>query len=141
MKLTTKGRYAVMAMADLAANQSLKPVSLSDIASRQNISLSYLEQLFSKLKNQKLIKSIRGPAGGYILEKNPREITVSNIIYAVDDQVKTLKCKKESKKGCHGKTVKCITHNLWDDLEKHINEFFDNVSLNDLVNQKKTDQN
>ena len=141
MKLTTKGRYAVMAMADLAANQSLKPVSLSDIASRQNISLSYLEQLFSKLKNQKLIKSIRGPAGGYILEKNPREITVSNIIYAVDEQVKTLKCKKESKKGCHGKTVKCITHNLWDDLEKHINEFFDNVSLNDLVNQKKTDQN
>tara|TARA_Y100000816_G_scaffold225389_1_gene170357 strand:- start:465 stop:890 length:426 start_codon:yes stop_codon:yes gene_type:complete len=141
MKLTTKGRYAVMAMADLAANQSLKPVSLSDIASRQNISLSYLEQLFSKLKNQKLIKSIRGPAGGYILEKNPREITVSNIIYAVDEQVKTLKCKKESKKGCHGKTVKCITHNLWDDLEKHINEFFDNVSLNDLVHQKKTDQN
>ena len=141
MKLTTKGRYAVMAMADLAANQSLKPVSLSDIALRQNISLSYLEQLFSKLKNQKLIKSIRGPAGGYILEKNPREITVSNIIYAVDEQVKTLKCKKESKKGCHGKTVKCITHNLWDDLEKHINEFFDNVSLNDLVNQKKTDQN
>tara|TARA_B100002052_G_scaffold280271_1_gene288265 strand:- start:25 stop:450 length:426 start_codon:yes stop_codon:yes gene_type:complete len=141
MKLTTKGRYAVMAMADLAANQSLKPVSLSDIALRQNISLSYLEQLFSKLKNQKLIKSIRGPAGGYILEKNPREITVSNIIYAVDEQVKTLKCKKESKKGCHGKTVKCITHNLWDDLEKHINEFFDNVSLNDLVHQKKTDQN
>ena len=141
MKLTTKGRYAVMAMADLAANQSLKPVSLSDIALRQNISLSYLEQLFSKLKNQKLIKSIRGPSGGYILEKNPREITVSNIIYAVDEQVKTLKCKKESKKGCHGKTVKCITHNLWDDLEKHINEFFDNVSLNDLVHQKKTDQN
>ena len=141
MKLTTKGRYAVMAMADLAANQSLKPVSLSDIALRQNISLSYLEQLFSKLKNQKLIKSIRGPSGGYILEKNPREITVSNIIYAVDEQVKTLKCKRESKKGCHGKTVKCITHNLWDDLEKHINEFFDNVSLNDLVHQKKTDQN
>tara|TARA_B100001029_G_C14988205_1_gene410354 strand:+ start:478 stop:903 length:426 start_codon:yes stop_codon:yes gene_type:complete len=141
MKLTTKGRYAVMAMADLAANQSLKPVSLSDIASRQNISLSYLEQLFSKLKNQKLIKSIRGPAGGYILEKNPREITVSNIIYAVDEQVKTLKCKKESKKGCHGKTVKCITHNLWDDLEKHINKFFDNVSLNDLIKQKKTEAN
>ena len=141
MKLTTKGRYAVMAMADLAANQSLKPVSLSDIALRQNISLSYLEQLFSKLKNQKLIKSIRGPSGGYILEKNPREITVSNIIYAVDEQVKTLKCKRESKKGCHGKTVKCITHNLWDDLEKHINEFFDNVSLNDLIQQKKTDHN
>ena len=141
MKLTTKGRYAVMAMADLAANQSLKPVSLSDIALRQNISLSYLEQLFSKLKNQKLIKSIRGPAGGYILEKNPREITVSNIIYAVDEQVKTLKCKKESKKGCHGKTVKCITHNLWDDLEQHINTFFENKSLSDLLKQNNRSVN
>ena len=141
MKLTTKGRYAVMAMADLAANQNGKPVSLTDISLRQNISLSYLEQLFSKLKNQKLVKSVRGPTGGYILEKNPKEIRISNIISAVDEQVKTLNCKRESKKGCHGKTVKCITHNLWDDLEKHINEFFDNVSLNDLVNQKKTDQN
>ena len=136
MKLTTKGRYAVMAMADLAANQNGKPVSLTDISLRQNISLSYLEQLFSKLKNQKLVKSVRGPTGGYILEKNPKEIRISNIISAVDEQVKTLNCKRESKKGCHGKTVKCITHNLWDDLEKHINDFFHKVSLNDLVKQK-----
>ncbi len=136
MKLTTKGRYAVMAMADLAANQKLKPVSLNEISLRQNISLSYLEQLFSKLKNEKLVKSIRGPAGGYILERNPKEISISNIIFAVDEQVKTLNCKKESKKGCNGKTVKCITHNLWDDLEKHINEFFEKVSLNDLIKQK-----
>ena len=111
MKLTTKGRYAVMAMADLAANQKLKPVSLNEISLRQNISLSYLEQLFSKLKNEKLVKSIRGPAGGYILERNPKEISISNIIFAVDEQVKTLNCKKESKKGCNGKTVNCITHN------------------------------
>tara|TARA_S200000501_G_C20488911_1_gene597337 strand:- start:224 stop:649 length:426 start_codon:yes stop_codon:yes gene_type:complete len=141
MKLTTKGRYAVMAMADLAANQKLKPVSLNEISLRQNISLSYLEQLFSKLKNQKLVKSIRGSSGGYILEKNPRDIKISNIIFAVDEQVKTLNCKKESKKGCNGKTVKCITHNLWDDLERHINFFFENVSLNDLIKQKRIDIN
>ena len=141
MKLTTKGRYAVMAMADLAANQNLKPVSLSEISQRQNISLSYLEQLFLKLRNEKLVKSIRGPSGGYILEKSPKDIKVSNIIFAVDEQVKTLNCKRESKRGCHGKTVKCITHNLWDDLEKHINKFFDNVSLNDLIKQKKTEAN
>ena len=141
MKLTTKGRYAVMAMADLAANQNLKPVSLNDISLRQNISLSYLEQLFSKLKNENLVKSVRGPTGGYILEKNPKDIKISNIIFAVDEQVKTLNCKKESKKGCNGKTVKCITHNLWDDLERHINFFFENVSLNDLIKQKRIDIN
>ena len=139
MKLTTKGRYAVMAMADLAANQKDKPVSLVDISLRQNISLSYLEQLFSKLKNERLVKSIRGKAGGYILEKNPKEIRISNIIFAVDEQVKTLNCKKDSKKGCHGKTVKCITHNLWDDLEKHINIFFEKVSLNDLIKQRSSE--
>ena len=141
MKLTTKGRYAVMAMADLASYQNGKPVSLNDISLRQNISLSYLEQLFSKLKNEKLVKSIRGPAGGYVLERNPKDIKISNIILAVDEQIKTLNCKKESKKGCHGRTVKCITHNLWDDLEQHINHFFDNVSLSDLIKQKKIETN
>ena len=133
MKLTTEGRYAVMAMADLAANQAENPVSLNDIALRQNISLSYLEQLFLKLKNKKLVKSVRGASGGYILEKNLKDISVSNIISAVDEEVKTLRCKKESKKGCNGKNIKCITHNLWDDLEKHINIFFESRSLNDLV--------
>tara|TARA_B100000700_G_C14752457_1_gene718223 strand:+ start:75 stop:500 length:426 start_codon:yes stop_codon:yes gene_type:complete len=141
MKLTTKGRYAVMAMADLASNQKLKPVSLNEISLRQNISLSYLEQLFSKLKNEKLVKSIRGPSGGYVLDKNPKDIKLSNIIFAVDEQVKTLNCKRDSKRGCNGKTVKCITHDLWDDLEKHINEFFDKVSLNDLVRQKNLNIN
>ena len=136
MKLTTRGRYAVMAMADLAKYQDLKPVSLNEISLRQNISLSYLEQLFSKLKNEKLVKSVRGPSGGYILYKNPNDIKLSNIIFSVDEQVKTLNCKKESKRGCNGKAVKCITHNLWDDLEKHINDFFDKVSLDDLVKEK-----
>ena len=138
MKLTTKGRYAVMAMADLATNQEEKPVSLNEISLRQNISLSYLEQLFSKLKSERLVKSIRGSSGGYILDRNAKDITISNIIFAVDEQVKTLNCKRESKKGCHGKTVKCITHYLWDDLEKHINNFFENVNLNDLIKEKNT---
>ena len=141
MKLTTKGRYAVMAMADLATYQNGKPVCLVDISLRQNISLSYLEQLFSKLKNEKLVKSVRGASGGYVLEKNPKDIKLSNIIFAVDEQVKTLNCKRESKKGCNGRSTKCITHNLWDDLEQHINKFFDNVSLNDLLKQKHADMN
>tara|TARA_B100000700_G_C14718107_1_gene702394 strand:- start:330 stop:755 length:426 start_codon:yes stop_codon:yes gene_type:complete len=141
MKLTTKGRYAVMAMADLATYQNGKPVSLTDISLRQNISLSYLEQLFSKLKNEKLVKSVRGPSGGYILERNPKDIRLSNIIFAVDEQVKTLNCKRESKRGCNGKSTKCITHNLWDDLEQHINKFFENVKLSDLLKQKHIDLN
>ena len=135
MKLTTKGRYAVMAMADLAMYQNGKPISLNEISLRQNISLSYLEQLFSKLKNGKLVKSIRGPSGGYILDKSPKDIKLSNIIFAVDEQVKTLNCKKDSKKGCNGKSTKCITHNLWDDLESHINSFFENKSLSDLLKE------
>ena len=139
MKLTTKGRYAVMAMADIAVNQKLKPVSLKDISLRQNISLSYLEQLFSKLKNRKLVKSVRGPLGGYVLEKNPKDIKISNIIFAVDEEVKTLNCDRDSKKSCQGKSVKCITHHLWVDLEQHINDFFDSTNLGDLTKQKQSD--
>ena len=139
MKLTTKGRYAVMAMADIAANQKLKPVSLKDVSLRQNISLSYLEQLFSKLKNRKLVKSVRGPLGGYILEKPPKDIKISNIIFAVDEEVKTLNCNRGSKKSCQGKSVRCITHHLWVDLEQHINDFFDSTNLGDLTKQKQSD--
>ena len=137
MKLTTKGRYAVMAMADLASNEGIKPVSLKEIATRQNISLSYLEQLFFKLKNNNLVKSVRGSHGGYVLEKKAKDIRLSSIIFAVDEEVKTLNCKKDSKKGCGGKSIKCITHNLWDDLEKHINGFFENKNLNELVSRQE----
>ena len=137
MKLSTKGRYAVMAMADLATNKDLKPISLKVIAVRQNISLSYLEQLFLKLKNNNLVKSVRGPQGGYILEKKAKDIKLSSIIFAVNEEVKTLNCKKDSKKGCGGRSVKCITHNLWDDLEKHINGFFESKNLNDLVSKQE----
>ena len=137
MKLTTKGRYAVMAMADLASNESTKPVSLNEIATRQNISLSYLEQLFLKLKNNHLVKSVRGPHGGYILEKKAKDIKLSSIIFAVNEEVKTLNCKKDMKKGCDGRSIKCITHYLWDDLEKHINGFFESKNLYELVSKQE----
>jgi Rrf2 family iron-sulfur cluster assembly transcriptional regulator len=133
MKLTTRGRYAVMAMADLALYRDNGPTSLSDISLRQNISLPYLEQIFIKLKEKNLVKSIRGAKGGYVLEKTPYEIKISNIISAVDEEVKMLNCKKESKKGCNNKSTKCITHNLWDQLDQHINNFFEKVKLQDLV--------
>ena len=133
MKLTTKGRYAVMAMADLALNESLGPISLKDISVRQNISLAYLEQIFIKLKNNNLVRSSRGASGGYILEKPASEIKLSCIIFAVDEEVKMLNCKKSSKRGCTNKTTKCITHNLWDQLDQHINGFFEKVKLQDLT--------
>ena len=134
MKLTNKGRYAVMAMADLASNANGGPISLTEISLRQNISLAYLEQIFLKLKNNKLVKSSRGANGGYILDKPASEIKLSNIIYAVDEEVRTLNCKKNSKRGCNNKSTKCITHNLWDELDRHINGFFEKVKLQDLTN-------
>ena len=133
MKLTTKGRYAVMAMADLASFKDKGPISLTYISIRQNISLAYLEQIFIKLKKEKLVKSVRGAQGGYVLDTSPEEIKISNIIFAVDEEIKTLNCKKDSKKGCNNKSSKCITHNLWDQLDQHINSFFEKVKLQDLV--------
>ena len=114
MKLTTKGRYAVMALADIAAFDRQNPVPLRDISLRQNISLVYLEQIFFKLKKNNIVKSTRGANGGYILTDKPEKIKLSNIFQAVDESVKTFQCKKESKKGCNGRSNKCITHYLWD---------------------------
>jgi Rrf2 family iron-sulfur cluster assembly transcriptional regulator len=133
MKLTSKGRYAVMAMADLAKVNQNKPISLSEISLRQGISISFLEQIFLKLKKNNLVHSARGPTGGYLLSKSPSEIKLSNIIQAVGEKIKTVGCKKESKKSCNGKSVKCITHSIWDDLENHINSFFEQNTLNDIV--------
>ena len=133
MKLTSKGRYAVMAMADLAKNNASTPISLTEISLRQGISLSFLEQLFLRLKKNNLVLSTRGSRGGYILSKAPEEIKLSSIIHAVDEKIKTVKCKKESKKGCNGKSIKCITHDLWDDLEIHINNFFERNTLQDII--------
>ena len=134
MKLTNKGRYAIMAMADLASNNNNNsPTSLTEISIRQNISLAYLEQIFIKLKDNKLVKSSRGAKGGYILEKPASEIKLSNIIFAVNEEVKTLNCNKNLKRGCNHKSSKCITHNLWDQLDQHINSFFEKVKLQDLT--------
>ena len=133
MKLTSKGRYAVMALADIANFNEKSPVSLRDISLRQNISLVFLEQIFSKLKKDNIVKSIRGANGGYILSSNPDQIKLSSIFSAVDEHVKTVQCKKESKKGCNGKSAKCITHYLWDELEIYINDFFDKKNLEDLL--------
>ena len=133
MKLTSKGRYAVMAMADLAKNYVNEPISLAEISLRQGISVSYLEQLFLKLRKNNLVQSARGPSGGYVLSRPPEEIKLLSIISAVDEKIKTVKCRRESKKGCNGKPIKCITHNLWDDLETHINNFFEKNTLWDIV--------
>jgi len=141
MKLTSKGRYAVMALADLAKFNSINAVSLRDISLRQGISLDFLEQIFSKLKKNNIVKSIRGTHGGYILTKNPEQIKLANILNAVDEEVKTVQCKKESKKGCNGKTSKCITHNLWDELEIHINNFFEQKNLKDLISKSIESRN
>ena len=138
MKLNTKTRYAVMALADMSNFTRKKPVSLRDISLRQSISLLYLEQIFLKLKKNNLVKSIRGTNGGYILSKDSREIKLSEIFMAIDEKVKTVGCSKESKKGCNGKATKCITHDLWDELELHINTFFESKKLSDLIKINQT---
>ena len=122
-----------MALADIASFNKQNPISLRDISLRQNISLVYLEQIFSKLRKNNIVKSIRGTKGGYVLTKDPELIKLSNIFSAVDEKVKTLQCKRESKKGCNGKLTKCITHNLWDDLEMHINDFFEKKNLGEFL--------
>ena len=138
MKLNTKSRYAVMALADMSNFSRKKPVSLRDISLRQSISLLYLEQIFLKLKKNNLVKSIRGTNGGYILNKDPKEIKISEIFLAVEEKVKTVGCTKESKKGCNGKSTKCITHDLWDELELYINTFFESKKLSDLIKINQT---
>ena len=124
-----------MALADIARFKNNEPISLRDISIRQGISLVYLEQLFLKLKKNEIVRSIRGKKGGYTLNKTPNEIKISDILYAVEEKVKTIGCQKHSKKGCNGKTAKCITHDLWDELEDYINNFFEKKSLRDLLNQ------
>ena len=133
MKLTSKGRYAVMALVDLARFNNINPVSLRDISLRQGISLDYLEQIFLKLRKKEIVQSVRGTQGGYVLNKKAKEIKLTNIFDAVDEKIKTVQCKKDSKKGGNGKAWKCLTQNLWDELETHINNFFDEKSLEGLV--------
>ena len=130
MKLTTRGRYAVTAMLDLAINGGSRPVSLADISGRQEISLSYLEQLFAKLRREQLVTSARGPGGGYRLARNGAEIFVAEIIDAVDESVDVTNC--QGKGNCQqGET--CLTHHLWEDLSGQIHDFLSHISLGDLM--------
>ena len=126
-------KFLTKILAGMAKNNVKEPTNLTEISLRQGISISFLEQLFLKLRKNNLVQSVRGPSGGYVLTKLPEEIKLLSIINAVDEKIKTLKCRKESKKGCNGKSIKCITHNLWDDLEIHINKFFEDNTLNDVL--------
>ncbi|MEM8935627.1 MAG: Rrf2 family transcriptional regulator [Pseudomonadota bacterium] len=136
MKLTTKGRYAVSAMTDLAACSHGEPVALSDIALRQSISLSYLEQLFSKLRKAGLVTSVRGVAGGYVLAAAPSEIRVSEIVAAADEQIQTTACVSSSPLGCSGTSARCLCHDLWDELGRQIDIFLNSVSLEDILEKR-----
>jgi Rrf2 family transcriptional regulator, iron-sulfur cluster assembly transcription factor len=136
VKLSTKGRYAVMAMVDLARHAQAKPVSLSDIASRQEISLSYLEQLFARLRRAELVKSVRGPGGGYRLAKTSADTRVSEIILAVDEPIKATRCTEMGAAGCRADRSKCLTHDLWEELGNQIHSFLSSVSLHDVLERK-----
>ena len=132
MRLTTKGRYAVTAMLDLALHHGQGPINLAEISSRQGISLSYLEQLFSKLRKQGLVDSARGPGGGYLLGRPADDISIAEVIRAVDETVDATRCG--GSKNCHGEE-RCLTHDLWEELSKQIEEFLRGISLDNLVNR------
>ncbi len=139
MRLTTKGRFAVTAMIDLALRQQSGPVTLAGISDRQNISLSYLEQLFGKLRRHELVESMRGPGGGYSLAKLARNITVADIIFAVDEPLDATSCggKEDCNVGRNGNSGKCMTHELWSTLNRKMIDYLDSVSLQDLVDQQR----
>ena len=139
MRLTTKGRFAVTAMLDIALNEADKPVTLAGISERQDISLSYLEQLFSRLRRQGLVTSVRGPGGGYRLAKAHHEISVSAIISAVDEQIDATQCA--GKEDCHGAEGRCMTHDLWASLNFIILDYLSGVSLADMVEMQRDKTN
>ena len=136
MKLSTKGRYSVMAMVDIAVHTKGKPIALADVAERQEISLSYLEQLFAKLRRGGLVKSVRGPGGGYLLARSAEETRISDIILAVDEPIKATRCTPPSPLGCTSNKSRCLTHDLWEELGNHIYLHLSSVTLADVVNQR-----
>ena len=136
MKLSTKGRYAVMAMVDLATHATGKPIALADVAERQEISLSYLEQLFGRLRRGHLVKSVRGPGGGYLLAREAAEIRVADVIMAVDEPIKATRCTPGSPSGCQSRQQRCLTHDLWNELGNQIYLFLNSVSLEDVVERR-----
>ena len=136
MKLSTKGRYAVMAMVDLAKQSTGSPIALADVADRQEISLSYLEQLFGKLRRGGLVNSVRGPGGGYLLSRAPDDIRISDIILAVDEPIQTTRCSPGSPAGCKANKSRCLTHDLWEELGHHIYLYLSSTSLEDVVGNR-----
>lgn len=133
MRLSTRGRYAVMAMVDLAGETTERAVTLADIATRQDISLSYLEQLFAKLRRGGIVRSIRGPGGGYRLANPMDQIRIADIILAVDEPIKTTRCQTGSSKGCTKHSSRCMTHDLWEELGRQIHVYLSSVTLADVV--------
>ena len=133
MRLSTKGRYAVMAMVDLARHDGQRPVTLADIAARQEISSAYLEQLFARLRRARLVIGARGPGGGYKLARSAADMPVSVIVAAVDEPLEAIRCDARSDKGCMSKGERCLTHDLWDALGRQIEAFLGSVSLDDVV--------
>ena len=136
MKLSTKGRYAVMALVDLASQSDGRPVALADIAERQEISLSYLEQLFAKLRRGGLVRSVRGPGGGYLLARAADDTRISDAILAVDEPIRATRCKSGSSAGCRANKSRCLTHDLWEELGQQIHIFLSSVSLADVVERR-----
>ena len=136
MKLSTKGRYAVMAMVDIAAHTEGKPIALADVAERQEISLSYLEQLFGKLRRGGLVKSVRGPGGGYLLARGVANTRIADIILSVDESIKTTRCTPGSPTGCTSNKSRCLTHDLWEELGNHIFLYLNSVSLADVIDDR-----
>lgn len=140
MKLSTRGRYAVMAMADLARHSGLAaggdPIRLAEIAERQEISLPYLEQLFAKLRRNGLVAAARGPHGGYRLTQPADQLRIADIIVAVDEPIRATRCKSESAKGCLGRTGRCLTHDLWEELGRQIEVFLASVTLADVLDRR-----
>lgn len=139
MILTTRGRYAVMAMIDIADNESNCPISLTTISQRQNISLSYLEQIFTSLKKSDIVTSMKGPGGGYMLSKLSKEITIADIINATGESIKMTRCDNKSKSCTSKNKTKCKTHNLWHGLEKNIFDYLKSISLHDICNSNIND--
>lgn len=136
MKLSTKGRYAVMAMTDLAFNSPSGPVSLADVAERQEISLSYLEQLFSKLRKGGVVKSVRGPGGGYLLSRDASDVRISDIVVAVNEPISTTRCAPGSSEGCTSDRSRCLTHDLWEELGNQIYLYLNSISLDDVCKRR-----
>jgi len=136
MRLSTKGRYAVMAMVDLAQHSNGAPVSLAEIAERQEISLSYLEQLFAMLRKGGLVRSVRGPGGGYLLAHDRHETRIADIILAVDEPIRATRCTPGAPIGCRGSKTRCMTHDLWEELGNQIHLFLSSVSLADVYEHR-----